>query len=341
MEIERFFKAVSAFVHDAFTENVGLKALSLVVALGLSAYTRGQLDRTQRTIPVGVVLRLPQDRARRELMTPMPANVDVTVVGTTRAIDRLIQIGVSPVELDLRDGTSDNVVFDKSLFSLPPDVEVKFVDPPSINLEWQDVVTRTLPIQASRAGQPAKGYEIRDTLQVDPKEIDVKGPSSLVEVLQFARLAAFDVTGLTEGVYRRRLAIDEPPPRVRFLGSKSAMVTVIVVRRETEARFERRPVEVVGVPHARAIPSAVDVTVTGVPEAVAELRAEQVVPRVDLASAGIDSEDRAPRLDDAQGSRRARECGRRVPTADRYGQMVGSSICGHAKVPLRDSIATM
>jgi hypothetical protein len=288
-EVQRVLVSVGHWVREALTENLGLKVISLVVALGLAAYTRGQLDRTQRTIPVGVVLRLPPDRMHRELMTPMPANVDVTIVGTTRAIDRLIQTGISPVELDLRDGTADSTAFEKGMFSLPPDVELKFVDPPSISLEWQDVITRTLPIQASRAGSPARGYEVKGTLEVDPKEIGVKGPASLVEVLQFARLAAFDVTGLTEGVYRRRLAIDDPPTRVRYLGAKSATVTVVVARRQTEAKFDRRAVEVVGgMAHARAIPALVDVTVSGPPEVVAALRQDQIVPRVDLASAGVD-----------------------------------------------------
>src|SRR5204863_9620052 len=94
--IERTWKSMSRALREAFTDNLGLKALSLVVALGLAAYSRGQLDRTQRTVPVGVVLRLPPESKHRELMTQMPANVDVTVVGTTRSIDRLIQLGLSP-----------------------------------------------------------------------------------------------------------------------------------------------------------------------------------------------------------------------------------------------------
>src|SRR5689334_16717838 len=221
-------------------------------------------------------------------MTPMPANIDVTVVGTTRAIDRLIQTGVSPAEIDLRDGTTESITFDKSMISLPPDVELRFVDPPGISLEWQDVVTRTIPIQASRAGQPAKGYEVKGQLEVEPKEVDVKGPASLVEVLQFARLGAFDVTGLTDGTYKRRLAIDDPPSRVRYLGPTSVTVTVVILRRETQVKFEKRPVEVVGIQYARTVPPLVDVTVSGPPEIVAGIRADQIVPRVDLASAGID-----------------------------------------------------
>jgi YbbR domain-containing protein len=284
-DVSRLFKSFGRFLQGAFTENLGLKAVSLAVALGLAAYSRGQLDRTQRTVAIGVVLRLPPERLHRELMTQMPANVDVTVVGTTRSIDRLVP---SPIELDLRDGTTDSVTFERTMFSLPPEVELKFVDPPSINLEWQDVVQRTIPIQAARTGQPAKGYEIKDVFDVDPKEITVKGPESLVEVLQFARLAAFDVSGLTDGVYRRRLSIDDPPPRVRYLGSKAATVTVVVVRRQTQVKFEHRPIEVVGIPYAHVVPATVDVSVNGPPETVVALRPEQIVPRVDLSTAGLD-----------------------------------------------------
>lgn len=284
-DVSRLFKSFGRFLQGAFTENLGLKAVSLAVALGLAAYSRGQLDRTQRTVAIGVVLRLPPERLHRELMTQMPANVDVTVVGTTRSIDRLVP---SPIELDLRDGTTDSVTFERTMFSLPPEVELKFVDPPSINLEWQDVVQRTIPIQAARTGQPAKGYEIKDVFDVDPKEITVKGPESLVEVLQFARLAAFDVSGLTDGVYRRRLSIDDPPPRVRYLGSKAATVTVVVVRRQTQVKFEHRPIEVVGIPYAHVVPATVDVAVNGPPETVVALRPEQIVPRVDLSTAGLD-----------------------------------------------------
>lgn len=276
----------------AFSANLGLKTISLVVALGLVAYTRSQLEETQRTVPVGLVLRLPPESAKRELMTPMPANIHVTLVGTTRAIDQLIQTGVTPVELDLREGKKESVTFDDGMFSLPPDVEIKIIDPPSLTLDWEDIIVRTIPIQAARTGQPAKGYEVKGELAVEPDEIEVRGPESRVEVMQFARLAAFDVTGLTEGVYRRRIAIDEPPNRVKYIGPKSAMVTCTIAPRQTESKFQRRPVEVVGPSRGRADPSTVDVTVTGAPEVVAALRAEQIIPRADLSSAGIDLQKR-------------------------------------------------
>ena len=97
------------------------------------------------------------------------------------------------------------------------------------------------------------------------------------------------MSGLTEGVYRRRIAIDAPPNRVSYIGPHSATVTVTIARRVSEAKFARRPVEVVGVPSAVTTPRTVDVTVVGPPEVVRALRAEQVVPSVDLNKAkGVD-----------------------------------------------------
>lgn len=271
----------------AFTENIGLKLIAFCFALGLFAYQHSREDQQQRTVPVGVVLRLPPDSEKRELMTPTPANVHVTIRGSTRAIDRLIAAGVPPVELDLRDGHTERINFETDMFALPLDVEVAIVDPPSIELEWQAVVTRQIPVQASITGKAVDGYVVKGDLKVDPTHVTVEGPASLVEVMQFARLSAFDVSGLTEGVYRRRIAIDDPPPRVRYVDPKNPRpaVTVTIARRVSEQPFPNRPVEVIGVIGGKTSPRTVDITVIGPPEVIRSLRPEQVVPRVDLTKA--------------------------------------------------------
>jgi YbbR domain-containing protein len=269
------------FVRNAFSQNLGLKAISLIFALFLFAYIHGQRNIQQRTVPVGVVS-LPPESGDRELMTRIPPSIHVTLRGTTRALDQLIQAGLPPVEIDLRNGNKRSVQFTRELFKLPNEVEVVFVDPPSIDLEWEKVVTRTIPLQTSVTGQPAAGYMLKAEPAVEPRKITVKGPVSLVEVLQFARLAPFDVTGLTEGVWPRRIALDNAPSRVSYLGPQSATVTVTVVRRKTEKLFSDRRVEVVGLGRATAVPQSVDVNVSGPPEVVRALRDEQVVPRADL-----------------------------------------------------------
>lgn len=282
-------QAVVVWLRAALFENFGLKALSLAFAIGLFAFQRGREDKQQRTVPIGVVMRLPPDSAKRELMTPVPASIHVTLRGSTRAIDSLLQTGVAPVEVDLRDGERDAVTFEPSMFSLPPDIEIAIIDPPSIQLEWQDVVTRQVPLQASISGQPAEGFVVKGEPEVDPEQMTVRGPVGMVETTQFVRLAPFDATGLTEGIYRRPIAIDAPPNRVSFIGPRNATVTVTIGRRLAEARFTKRVVEVIGMPNAVVLPRMVDVSIIGPPEIVRSLRAEQVVPRVDITKlAGVD-----------------------------------------------------
>lgn len=282
--MNRIFATMLSFLREAFTENVGLKALSLALAVGLFAFLYGQQDEQQRTVPVAVVMRPPPEDANRELMTQIPASIHVTLRGPARALDNMIQSGIPPVEIDLRQGHKRQIVFDAGMFQVSPDARITIIDPPSIDLEWEDIVSRQLPVQASIAGQPAAGYIVKGEPEVDPANLTVRGPTSLVEVMQFARLAPFDVSGLSDGTHRRRIAIDAPPSRVRFIGPSSAAVSVVIARRLSEARFENRPVEVIGVVGATVVPRTVDVTVLGPPEIVRALKAEQVVPRANLGA---------------------------------------------------------
>jgi YbbR domain-containing protein len=278
------------WLRAAFSENLGLKALSFALALSLTAYQRGSEDQEQRTVPVDVILRLPPAEANRELMTLVPPNIHVTVRGSTRALNQLIQSGIPPVEVDLRRGEAHAIVFEADMFSVPPGVQVNMIDPASIDLEWQNVIQRSVPIQAAMTGHVADGYTVQG-VKVDPSSITVMGPASLVEVMQFVRLAAFDVSGKTDGVYRHRLALDPPGQRIQYLGPASATVAVTIGRQLISRKFTRRNVIVLGFTHGAAEPKNVDVTVTGAPDVINGLRDEMVVPRVDLGTPSTDPKE--------------------------------------------------
>lgn len=284
------FSGVLDWLRRAFTENIGLKALSLVLALGLVAYQRSGQGEQQRTVLVDVTVLPPPEGLNRELMTAVPAHINLTVRGTARALEQLAS-GVPPIEFDLRSGDKRNITLEPSMFELPPGVRVTVIDPASIDLEWQPVITRNVPIQASMTGQIAEGYTVEST-KVEPNVIAVKGPASLAEVVQFVRLQAFDVTGKTEGVYRHRMALDPPPQRLQYLGPASATVTVTIARQLVQRRFAKREVLVVGDEGARAEPRYVDVTVSGPPETVNALREEMIVPRVELDPVLMQSRER-------------------------------------------------
>ncbi|HEY8945194.1 MAG TPA: hypothetical protein VIM73_13075, partial [Polyangiaceae bacterium] len=82
-----FFDRILLFLKEAFSENVGLKAIALGFAIGLFAFLYGQQDEQLRTIPVSVVMRPPAEGSNRELMTQIPASIHITLRGPARAID--------------------------------------------------------------------------------------------------------------------------------------------------------------------------------------------------------------------------------------------------------------
>lgn len=273
-------------IERAFTENLGLKAAALLLSLGFFGYVHGQQGQQERTLPVSVIS-LPPPEGDRVLTTPLPPNVHVTLRGPSRLMSRLAQEGAPPVEIDLRDGKRSQISFHRGMFQIPEELELLVVDPPRLELRWEDVVIRQIPLQASLTGKPADGHVIRNEPTIDPPAITVKGAESKVETIQYARLVPYDVTGLSEGRFPRQLALDAPPPLVRFLGSQAATVTVEVVRRRSEKTFSRRPVEVIGPHHASVVPKTVDVTIMGPPEVVRALRDDQIVPQADLTASGL------------------------------------------------------
>ncbi len=268
-------------IRQAFTANLGLKAVAFCAALVLVAYQRSQADERTRTIAFNVDAQLPAATKRRELMTTIPPNIRVTVQGSARALEELSSSSNS-FELDLRDGSTQYVRFTPDRFRLPPGVRIKTIEPPGLELEWEDVITRPVPIQSSVTGVVAEGHEVA-LVRVEPETIDVTGPKNLVSVIQSVRVAPFDITGLSTGAYQRQLALDPPPARTNYAVGSNATVTVEIRRRLTTASFSRLAVEIVGTFDARTNPERVDVTVRGLPEVIRGLQPELVVPRVDLS----------------------------------------------------------
>lgn len=72
------------------------------------------------------------------------------------------------------------------------------VDPSSIVLTLEPLVSRGLSLQTSLSGQPAVGYQAGD-LKLEPQEVQISGPETLVSTVTRARVV-IDISGIREGV---------------------------------------------------------------------------------------------------------------------------------------------
>lgn len=271
---------------DAVFENFLLKLLSLAAAIGLFAYHHSA-ENAVRSFSVSVVALVPKED-RKALVSVVPSSVQVTVRGARRALDDLHAEDLGNVQLDLRSTSDGSVSFDATRLRLPAGL-TPTIEPPSIEVRWDDVITRTLPLQVAVVGQPLPGFAVVGQPTVEPSTITARGPKRTIETLQHARLEAFEVTNLGEGVFSRKIQLEAPPPHVTW-DATAAVVTVHAERAREERLFVKLPVQVVGVAKATTVPAEVDVRVVGMPSLVGALRPEQLVPLVDLKSAGLDGQ---------------------------------------------------
>jgi len=281
-------------IKGTFTENLNLKFLSFALALVLYSLFHGSQD-AQRTIGVNLVVLMPPDSANKVLMSPMPPSVRLTLRGSRAALDDLRSDDVGNLQVDVHQGTEKRVVLDPSLVHVPPNVRVEQIDPPTVDLTWEDQVVRDVPIQVSVVGTPAPGFVVKGVPVADPPTVRVKGPKSEVLVLQHVRAEAFDVTGLTEGSYSRHLGIDRPPGRLQpEPPTQSVLITTEVTREVVERPFVKVPVAVVGQVKGKTQPAEVDVRLVCPPEILRALRPEQVVPRVTVRSSASSGSESLP-----------------------------------------------
>src|SRR5688572_325868 len=138
-------------LRSALLDNFGLKIISLLVALGFYAYVHGA-ENAQRTVELSLLSIMPPEAANRQLMTQLPTSVAVTLRGSRTQLDDLKADDLGSLQLDLKSGRETRIDLEPSMFHVPAGVTVQQIYPSTIELRWDDVIARQLPIQVARTG---------------------------------------------------------------------------------------------------------------------------------------------------------------------------------------------
>ena len=131
------------------------------------------------------------------------------------------------VLLDLseaRPGISSFEITESDIPLLPADVQVVSVDPPSINLEFERLETRLVPIRPVLEGTPNEGYVVTG-VRVVPSRFTIQGPESLVlglEHIDTSPISIEEASGSIETMVQPVL----PDPLLRPLDLGSLQVFV-------------------------------------------------------------------------------------------------------------------
>ena len=206
--------------------NFGLKALALIIAVGL--WLAGHRD-IERSIEVPVEFRnIPGD------LMVMDNRVDFVVLRVTgpRTLVSTLDADEMKLSLDLTAVKPGTVSYPlgSSFFNIPRGVTVARITPPVIHLRMEPVIRLTLPVSVRVSGKPAPGYRISQTT-VQPARVTVRGPAEEVRRLTAVETVPVDLHE-TRGIPKRlvRLATDGKP-----LTLSSDQVEVSVTLEEEQA----------------------------------------------------------------------------------------------------------
>jgi hypothetical protein len=273
----------SSLLRGLLLDNVGLKALSLAMAMVLFWVVRGS-EGAQRAVFVDVVAVLPPPSAEKMLTTELPAKVRLTLRGSRSLLNNVRSDDIPPVQIDLSEPGASVYYFEPERFELPSGIEVAEIAPDAVTLSWADRAVRTLPVRARVSGSPDTGLMLVGEPAVRPATLTVRGAAPDVAVLDLLRTSPIDVAGLGPGRHERRVEIEVPAGHLEVAEDRVVSVSVEIAPEIAERSIPRQELAVTGGSLRELRPNRVRVTLRGAPAVLDAIDAPSIVPYVDASA---------------------------------------------------------
>jgi YbbR domain-containing protein len=164
-----------------------LLALVLGISVWVSAVTSADPDEV-RLYPNAIPLEVIGSDPSLIITSKVPEEVEVTLRAPSSVWEQLTTLDNSvQATLDLSGLEAGEHKVDIQLRVLARPYQIVLVDPAFVNVVLEPSAQRTLPIDVSLGGLPAIGYQAGDVI-IDPTEVTVSGPESIVNQATSARV---------------------------------------------------------------------------------------------------------------------------------------------------------
>ncbi|MEY3212192.1 MAG: hypothetical protein RIT28_2673 [Pseudomonadota bacterium] len=252
-------------------ENLATKLVSCLLAVGLWAWVQGELV-VEETAWIGVDYKIPDDKAlTQEPNQRLRANISgpQALVRELRRVQPKLHVDLSEYPLGVH--TID--FLPSEIEGLPPSVNVLGLAPNSLQVEVEAKHTRTVSVRVEQRGEPPEGFRVRQ-ITVEPAEVEVQGPRSIVENIEAVvteELSVSDLRATTRVPVVLRLS-----PRTLSLSRSQPVTATIEIEPVTSFRtFTDVPV-IVRNRGWRSELESVEITLTGPKHALNAIGEDEV-----------------------------------------------------------------
>jgi YbbR domain-containing protein len=248
------------WIHGALFDNVGLKFLSIVLAITVFLLVNTDRDR-EISVRVGVSYTLPDDKV---LVSERQDEVLVTIKGPWRKLRKFDTRELERVNLDLRRAPSGDVPITPDMIHLPSGLTVEAIQPRLVRVTWDRRVSKVVEVTPQVTGTPQHGYVVSEVKPV-PATIKVRGAEGTVNALPAVQTQKVSVEGRAETFTAESDAV--PPDGVEIEGTPQVLVHVAIDEELVTRKLPGLMVTVRsdGVDPAKwaVVPGTVEVTLTG------------------------------------------------------------------------------
>jgi YbbR domain-containing protein len=212
------------FLHRYVLHNLGLKLISLGLAVGLwLAVTRDPVAE----VAVDVAIEFHNVPQNLEISSENIPRAQIRLRGPERVVHHLQSSDVY-AEIELSGLKPGERTFDLTAQQIhqPSELEVVQVIPSQFHLTFDTRLTRQIPVQPRVAGTFAPGYTL-ERVEVDPPAITITGPKMHVEAVESAITDPLDVSGaINRATFVRHAYVSDP--LVQVASPDPVRVTVIM-----------------------------------------------------------------------------------------------------------------
>jgi len=225
------------------------KAWALILALLLWYHASRQVvDTAELTAPLHILYK--EGEVHVVVTRPASEVVEVKVRGRRTAVEGLrdeqlrIQLRVNrPTQPTMTDQVE---LVPKMVQGLPRDVEVTGFDPPRVELQLSQIITKKVPVNAptpEELGPPAEGFKVSSVV-VAPNEVTVEGPVNVLEAATGIRLNPIRIPPFqTSNLALRNSPLEDTLDGQRVRVVPRGVTVFVFITPVTEKRSIEVPVE--------------------------------------------------------------------------------------------------
>lgn len=226
-------------IQKLWTKEWLLKFISLFIAILLWSFVGGE-DVVEKNIMVQVeVINLPNDLI---ISNKYKKEIEVTVRGPGSVI---VEMGKEQGarQIDLANATAGTRVENIENESVPVrrGVEVLRVQPSTIILSLDNLISKEIPVKAVTVGEVSKGHLFTD-LTINPATITINGPETILSRVEVLKTTPINLQGLFESV-QLQIPLELDARIVDLIGETSVTADITILYDTIERTVKKVPVK--------------------------------------------------------------------------------------------------